>query len=403
MRAAIHIKVLSEIFDVTLAIIGHNGNEAEVHRRLTSDVRACCVSVVVISRVALIHRLLRRTRSNWARFLFEVLWSTPVEVASCRLAIGELGRHLAGQVFDVVHCFRLYTASLQLLERRNVKIGRSVLDLDDYESKAAFRSSAALRDSIGVKLSALSWTRAIKWWALESILIPNFDDALVCSELDQETLRRRFPRINWHIVPNVVNAPSQFVPLGRDQFTFLFVGRFDHVPNFDAANFFCTTVLPLLRQKAPERFRVVIAGAAGNDISMLMVNEEVQVAIDPPDLLSYYAQSDAVVVPLRSGGGTRIKILEALSYGLPVISTSVGAEGLDVTPGADIMIADNAEAFAEQCMRIWLDAPLRRRIAASGYELWRRKYSPLALTEALDVVYGESNSNTWTHSTVMST
>ena len=66
----------------------------------------------------------------------------------------------------------------------------------------------------------------------------------------------------------------------------------------------------------------------------------------------YYAQSDAVIVPIRGGGGTRIKILEAFSYGLAVVSTTVRAEGLDVTPSSDIIIADGTEAFAEQCHRI---------------------------------------------------
>jgi glycosyltransferase involved in cell wall biosynthesis len=125
---------------------------------------------------------------------------------------------------------------------------------------------------------------------------------------------------------------------------------------------------------------------------MLTAIEEVRAILSPPDLAPYYGQSDAVIVPLRSGGGTRIKILEAFSYGLPVVSTTIGAEGLDVTPGSDIIIADRVEAFAEQCVRIWTDDVLRRRIAAAGQELWRRKYSPTALVSALDAVYEGSES-----------
>jgi glycosyltransferase involved in cell wall biosynthesis len=156
----------------------------------------------------------------------------------------------------------------------------------------------------------------------------------------------------------------------------------------DAVLFFCTHVLPLLRPDAPGRFRVLIAGRADGDLDLdrLTATEEVRLVVNPPDLSPYYAQSDAVIVPIRSGGGTRIKILEAFSYGLAVVSTTIGAEGLDVTPGLDIIIADGAEAFAEQCLRIWTDG-LRRRIAGAGRDLWRRKYSPVALVAALTAAY----------------
>jgi polysaccharide biosynthesis protein PslH len=152
-------------------------------------------------------------------------------------------------------------------------------------------------------------------------------------------------------------------------------------------------VLPLLRRIASRKFRVLIVGRTGGvDLDRLRVIEDVRLVLDPLDLSPYYAQSDVVIVPIRSGGGTRIKILEAFSYGLPVISTTIGAEGLDVTPGSDIIIADGAEAFAEQCHRIWTDDLLRRRIAQGGHDLWRRKYNPTALVRALEAAYDANES-----------
>jgi len=111
------------------------------------------------------------------------------------------------------------------------------------------------------------------------------------------------------------------------------------------------------------------------------------VIVNPPDLKTYYAQSDVVIVPLRGGGGTRVKILEAFSYGLPVVSTTIGAEGLDVTPCSDIIIVDGAEAFADWCLRLWTDNLLRQRIAGAGRDAWRRNYSPTVLVAALNAVY----------------
>jgi glycosyltransferase involved in cell wall biosynthesis len=387
MRAASQIRVLSERFDVTLVMVGDLGSEVEVHKRLAVDLRKACVSVLVISRIPLINRLLRRTRRSWARVLFEALWPTPALFVISRPALAELGKRLAGKGFDVVHCFRLNTSLPRSIGRHGIMIGRSVLDFDDYESQAEFRSSKTFRSLVGKKVSALMWLTGVKWWVLESLLIPSFNDALVCSEFDRQRLRRRFPGVHWHVVPNTVAEPPEFNPVGGDVFAFLFVGTFDYLPNFDAALFFCTRVLPLLRKNAPRGFRVLIVGRAGYDLTRLAGIEEVRVIVNPSEIAPYYAQSDAVIVPVRGGGGTRTKILEAFSYGLPVVSTTIGAEGLDVTPGSDIIIADGAEDFAEQCHRIWTDDFLRRRIAAAGRELWRRNYSPAALVAALNDVY----------------
>jgi len=389
-RAANHIRVLSELFDVVLAIVGDHGSEVQVYERLATDVIRACVSVVVISRTSAITRLLRRIHRPRARMLFEALWPIPPQFEPYGPALAELGRRLAGQRFDVVHCFRLNTGLLPLLKWHGTSFSRSVLDLDSYESQAEFRSISTFRTLIGNGLSFESWLTAAKWWVLESLFIPSFDDGVVCSEFDWRRLCRRFPRTRWHVVPNIAPEQLEFNAIKGEQVTFLFVGQLGYLPNWDAVLFFCTDVLPVLRREAPGGFRVLIVGRAGGDVDRLTAIEELRVVVDAPDLRPYYAQSDAVIVPLRGGGGTRVKILEAFSYGLPVVCTTVGAEGLDVTPGSDILIGDGAEAFAYQCLRVWTDDLLRRRIAAAGHDLWRRKYSLAALVTALNTVYREN-------------
>lgn len=402
MRAVSHIKALSELFDVTLAIVGDHGSEAEAHKRVAPDVRAVCASVVIVSRTSFLHRRLAHGWGFLARNLFEALWPTPAAFAPYIPAVAELGRRLSGERFAVVHCFRLNSGLLRLLRRRGVVFGRSVLDFDGYESQAEFRSAAAFRSLVGRQSSVVTWLRAVKWWALEALLIPSFESAIVCSEDDRQRLRRRFPGTRWHVVPNVVARPAQIDTAGHDRFTFLFAGQLGYLPNWDAAWFFCTEVLPVLRQRAPGSCRVLIVGRAGGDPDRLTAIDEVRVVVNPPDIAPYYAQADAVVVPLRGGSGTRVKIIEAFSYGLPVVSTTIGAEGLEVTPDSDIIIGDDAQTFAEQCCRIWADENLRLRIAAAGHDLWLRKYSPAALAVAFEAVYrgGRSDSvdrDTWSN------
>jgi glycosyltransferase involved in cell wall biosynthesis len=383
--------VLSELFEVTLAIVGDHGREAEVLERVSADVSGACASILVMSRTAIITRLVRRTQRFRMSSLWEAVWPIPLLFAPYPRAIIKLAERLAHEHFEVVHCFRLNAGILVLLRRHHIRFGRSVLDFDSYESQAEFRSIATFRSLIGNTRSIVSWLRAVKLWMLELLLIPRFDDGIVCSEFDRQRLEQRFRRTRWHVVPNIVVGPPEFSAVGNDCFTFLFVGQLGYLPNWDAAVFFCTQVLPILRRDALGEFRVLIVGRAGYNIDNLSTNKEVQVVVNAPDVAPYYARSEVVIVPLRGGGGTRVKILEAFSYGLPVVSTTIGAEGLDVTPGSDIVIADGAEAFARECLRIWKDEGLRRRIAAAGRDLWRRKYSPPALAAALTAIYEQSD------------
>jgi hypothetical protein len=229
MRAASHIRVLSKLFDVTLAIVGDLGSEAEVHKSLAADLRRVCASVLVVSRISLINRLLRRTRNSWASVLLEIAWPTPARsFAPSPPALAELARRLPGDRFDVVHCFRLNIGLLRLIRRYGITFDRSVLDFEDYQSQAEFRSSKTFRRLVGKKSTAVSWLNGVEWWALESLLISSFDDALVCSEFDRQRLQRRFSGIHWHVLPNAVAEPPEFHRGGDDTFTFLFVGVFGY-------------------------------------------------------------------------------------------------------------------------------------------------------------------------------
>jgi glycosyltransferase involved in cell wall biosynthesis len=134
-------------------------------------------------------------------------------------------------------------------------------------------------------------------------------------------------------------------------------------------------------------FRVLIVGRGGDKLGRLKAVEGVEIIGDPLDIAPFYARADVAIVPLRAGGGTRIKILEAFSYGVPVISTTIGAEGLKVTPGSDILIADDPEAFADECCRMIADESLRQRIAAAGRNLWESEYTPAALTSILSTIF----------------
>ncbi|HST75613.1 MAG TPA: glycosyltransferase family 4 protein, partial [Acetobacteraceae bacterium] len=136
-------------------------------------------------------------------------------------------------------------------------------------------------------------------------------------------------------------------------------------------------ILPILRRSAPAPFRLVIAGRRPDAaIRRLAELDGVEIVPDPPTLAPYYAAADVAIVPVRSGAGTRIKILEAFSFRVPVVSTVLGAEGLELAGGTDLLFGDSAEDFAAACLDLMRDPALRERLAERGAEVFEDRFGP---------------------------
>jgi glycosyltransferase involved in cell wall biosynthesis len=158
-------------------------------------------------------------------------------------------------------------------------------------------------------------------------------------------------------------------PERRDgPFTFLFVGNLDYYPNGDAVRWFAREVLPALQERAPASFRVVVVGNGDTP-------PKLEHAGAVADVGPCYAAADVAIVPLRAGGGTRIKILEAFAHGVPVVSTPIGAEGLEAAGGEHLLLGGDAEAFARGCAELMASPELRRGLAERALRLVRDSYS----------------------------
>ena len=152
----------------------------------------------------------------------------------------------------------------------------------------------------------------------------------------------------------------------------------------DAALFFCSEVLPRLRAAAREPLRVLLVGTNPSArVRALARAGEVTVTGAVPALAEYYAAADAVVVPLRAGGGTRIKVLEAFSHRRPVVSTGAGAQGIDARRETHLLIADTPRAFAEQCVRLIQGPRLRRELATRAFRFVKAHHTPALIRELL--------------------
>jgi glycosyltransferase involved in cell wall biosynthesis len=287
--------------------------------------------------------------------------------------------------FDVVHVFRL--AALPFVRpwlEMNGHRPRRHLDLDDVESVTRRRLAALYRLNGKGPLADAEEAAAERSERLELEILSGFDRVYVCSESDRTTLRAR-SKAELCVLPNALPVPEP-PPLrdGDRPFTLLFVGTLGYYPNEDAILHFCHEVVPLLRRLAPREFRVAIVGTGATaTVQQLASLPEVRVIGAAPDVAPWYAEADAVVVPIRAGGGTRIKVLEAFGYRRPVVSTSIGVEGIDARPEEHLLVGDTPSALAEQCARLMADSDLGRALAGRAFSLFLRSYSTQAVRERM--------------------
>ncbi|MDD9973949.1 MAG: glycosyltransferase family 4 protein, partial [Candidatus Poribacteria bacterium] len=161
----------------------------------------------------------------------------------------------------------------------------------------------------------------------------------------------------------------------------------DWYPNEDAVSFFADEVLPQIHAEVPEVKFSIVGGNPSAHVKKLAEKEGIVVTGRVPEIKPYFAETTVFVVPLRIGSGTRLKILEALAMGKAIVSTSVGAEGLDLKDGEEIFIADEPKVFAEAVTRLLKDPSLRRRIGKNGRARVERDYDWRSISEKLHQLY----------------
>jgi glycosyltransferase involved in cell wall biosynthesis len=201
------------------------------------------------------------------------------------------------------------------------------------------------------------------------------DGAVFTSEADLDVMRAPFPEKPACVVPNGVDAeyfsPSDDEP---DESTVVFTGSINYRPNTDAVTYFINDVMPrLLRLKPSARF-VVVGQGAPDSLLRMAADANVEFTGAVPDVRPYVARAAVVIAPLRVGSGTRLKILEALAMGKPVVTTTIGCEGLSVVDGEHLMVADDPQPFAEAVARLMSDRKLAMDLGRNGRALIERDY-----------------------------
>lgn len=295
-------------------------------------------------------------------YLRRLLWRAPYAVS--KFTDAKVQRLLAEWIpqrrFDVAVCdflastlnFPRHLATPTVLFQHNVEC---VL----WQRKARFE--ARWLDRMVSKLEYAKMRR------FEPTQVRRFHHVIAVSEQDREAMRGMADRSRISVVPTGVDLKTfQYEPDARPAGPLVvFTGSMDWGANIDGVEYFCKEVWPRVLAVVPDaRFQIV--GRAPHPRVKKLAADSVEVTGDVPSIVDYLRRAAVVVVPLRIGGGTRIKIYEGMAMGKATVSTTIGAEGLDVRHGRDIVLADDPAAFADSIVTFLLDEDVRRRYEAAA-------------------------------------
>lgn len=252
--------------------------------------------------------------------------------------------------FDLVHCDQIHMAQY-LIGRASPPV---VLNAHNIDSLLLERVAENQRNPVVRRFFHLQQR---KMQMYERRVFNAFDHVLTVSSNDQELLATLVPNVVSSVVKNGVDTKYFYPDSPPSESSMLvFTGAMDWMPNVDGVLFFIKEIFPHVRKAVPEALFVVVGRNPPARLLRAVKREPgVMVTGDVPDVRPWLAQSSVVVVPLRSGGGTRLKILEAMAMGKAVVSTRIGAEGLDLVDGREICIADDPLKFAERTIELLTD------------------------------------------------
>ena len=217
------------------------------------------------------------------------------------------------------------------------------------------------------------------------------DGVYLCSMADQKRLLDHVPGARTLVIPNAADI-EYYQPRATDPpsdgRTIVFFGHLSYFPNVDGVTHFAQEIWPRIAEAHPNARLKIIGGQAPQSLQAL-ARPGIEFTGFVSDLRPHLAEAAAVIVPLRLGGGTRLKIVEAMAMGKAVVSTMLGAEGIEATPGRDLLVADEPAAFADAVNRLLAEPGLAKRVGQSARELAVRRYAWSGAAKALESFYRE--------------
>jgi len=290
--------------------------------------------------------------------------------------VGSVEEHLRqhGSLYDIVILYTENVAEFADCVRRHVPQAALLFDTSDL-SHIRFYREAKVTGSVRALRLALRAKRR------ELAAVERVDCTLVVSPEEKSVLERECPGARVHIVTNVHEVRGSARPF-LERKDILFVGSFEHAPNLDAVGYFVREVFPLIRKEIPG-VKFYVVGHNPPDYVRDLACDDVILTGHVPDVSLYLDRCRLSVAPLRFGSGVKIKVLTSMGHGVPVVATTVGAEGMCLTHGKDVLVADGPEDFCRAVVALYQDAHLWDRLSRNGLEVISRRFSLSAVRASL--------------------
>ncbi len=222
----------------------------------------------------------------------------------------------------------------------------------------------------------------------ELYVFGKFDTVFVLSDYDRRYLRAIDRSLKVALLQHPYGANVTNIQFEREEKNLLFLGAMDRGPNVEAVLYFWNEVLPLVRKEIPDVKFFIMGSRPLPEVRALAEKDEHTVVTGfVEDIEKYYKTATVFVAPLLTGGGIIVKILDALAAATPVVTTSIGNEGIGAAPEEHLLIGDTPESFAEQVVRLLQDEQMRKRIGAAGREFVAANYGQDALRKTLEEWY----------------
>ncbi len=271
------------------------------------------------------------------------------------------------------------------------------LVFDDHNAEYLLQKRAALVDLQHPRRWAAALYSLVQWQKLqhyERAICRSAAAVIAVSAPDQAALRRLHPSIQAVVVPNGIDLAGftpRPIPTTAANPVIVFTGKMDYRPNVDAVLWFADEVLPLIQSDTPTvRFQIVGMNPHAR-LDALRANPAISITGAVDDPRPFVGEAAVYVVPMRVGGGTRFKVLEAMAGGKAIVSTSLGVEGIGVVHGQELLIADRPRDFAAEVGRLLRDqqgkGDLSQRLGAAAYRFVEQEYTWQHIIPRLEAVY----------------
>lgn len=319
------------------------------------------------------HRRLLQFYSQFTSHSYWYHWAKSVPFEQ------ELNDLLESRNFDIVQAefasmghFDLKTDAIRILDAHNV-------EYDNFQRMSSLDWSW-IRKKFYKREFEKSYREEIRAFKKQ-------DGIMVTSERDGAIIAKDVPEVPRFVVPNGVDT-EYFTSNGEEPepYSIVFTGAMKYVPNYDGMIYFLDEIFPLIQKQQPEA-KVYIVGSKPPPVLQERRSRSVIVTGFVEDVRPYIDRASVFVVPLNMGSGTRLKVVEALSMKKPVVSTSIGCEGIEVDDREHLLIRDKPEAFAEAVLQLFKDETLRRKLISNGYDLVQSTYDWHVIGESIDRAY----------------